>query len=127
MANELDAFFKSIIDQDTAPVVICDTQHTIIYMNPAAAKRYEKSGGANMVGRSIFKCHTPKTCELMERILQWFGESPDNNSVYEGPGTNEDKDVYMVALRDEGGDVIGYYEKHEYRTHETGEKFWPVA
>ena len=25
----------------------------------------------------------------------------------------------MVALRDDGGNLIGYYEKHEYRNRET--------
>ena len=30
----------------------------------------------------------------------------------------QNKDVYMVALRDEGN-LIGYYEKHEYRNSET--------
>ena len=37
---ELGAYFKSIIEQDQAPVVICDTEHTVIYMNPAAVERY---------------------------------------------------------------------------------------
>lgn len=27
--------------------------------------------------------------------------------------------VYMVALRDDAGQLIGYYEKHEYRNRET--------
>lgn len=27
--------------------------------------------------------------------------------------------VYMVALRDDAGQLIGYYEKHEYRSRET--------
>ena len=35
-------FFKSVIDADDAPVVICDLEHTIVYMNPTAVKRYEK-------------------------------------------------------------------------------------
>ena len=35
----------------------------------------------------------------------------------------ENKDVYMVALRDEGGTLIGYYEKHEYRNRETKELY----
>ena len=26
-------FFKSVIDADDAPVVICDLEHTIVYMN----------------------------------------------------------------------------------------------
>ena len=30
----------------------------------------------------------------------------------------ENKDVYMVALRDDDGTLIGYYEKHEYRNRE---------
>jgi hypothetical protein len=31
----------------------------------------------------------------------------------------ENKDVYMIALRDDEGELIGYYEKHEYRNIET--------
>ena len=46
-------FFKSVIDADDAPVVICDLENTIVYMNPTAVKRYEKRGGAALVGRSI--------------------------------------------------------------------------
>ena len=34
---ELSPFFKSVLEQDRAPIVICDCTHTIIYMNPAAA------------------------------------------------------------------------------------------
>lgn len=30
------SFFKSIIDQDRCAVVICNLEHEIIYMNPAA-------------------------------------------------------------------------------------------
>ena len=33
---ELTPFFKSVLDQDRAPVVLCDLEHTIIYMNKAA-------------------------------------------------------------------------------------------
>ena len=38
-------FFQSIIDQDRAAVVICNPEHEIIYMNPAAVLSYEKWGG----------------------------------------------------------------------------------
>lgn len=53
MMNNL---FKSILEQDSAPIVVCDLNHII---------------------------------------------------------------VYMVALRDDNGALIGYYEKHEYRNRET--------
>ena len=123
---DLNPFFKSVIDQDTAPVVICDVNHDIVYMNKVAVERYSYAGGASMVGRSILDCHGPKTRELMKKILEWFQESPDNNIVYEGPGTEENKDVFCVALRGEDGQVIGYYEKHEYHDVYDKPKFWPV-
>ena len=34
----LSPYFKSIVDQDRLSIVICDLEHTIIYMNPAASK-----------------------------------------------------------------------------------------
>ena len=35
---------------------------------------------------------------------------------------SKNKDVYMVALREEGR-LIGYYEKHEYRNAETMKQY----
>lgn len=37
---ELSKYFQSIIEQDRCPVVICNMEHEIIYMNPSAAKKY---------------------------------------------------------------------------------------
>ena len=45
----LEKFFKAIIDSDNASVVICDKNHTIVYMNPAACKSYEEYGGEDLV------------------------------------------------------------------------------
>lgn len=88
-------------------------------MNKAAALRYESRGGYNLVGKSLMDCHSPKSQELINKVLSWFSESPDNNIIFESRNEEENKDVYMVALRDEDGKLIGYYEKHEYRNHET--------
>ena len=35
----------------------------------------------------------------------------------------QNKDVYMVVLRDDTGELIGYYEKHEYRNREMMERY----
>ena len=56
---ELNAYFKSLVDQDRAAVVICDLEHTIIYMNPAAIASYAKHGGAALLGKSVLTCHNP--------------------------------------------------------------------
>ena len=115
---DLSAYFKSIIDSDTAPVVVCDTAHIIIYMNPAAAAAYEKRGGSNLTGKSIMDCHNSDSCEKINQVVQWFSESPENNRVFTFHNDRQNKDVYMIALRDDHGRLIGYYEKHEYRNCE---------
>lgn len=115
---ELSAFFKSLIDSDIAPVVICDTNHKIIYMNPTAAKRYSKSGGYNLIGRSLLECHNSNSNMKIKKVIEWFEQSKYNNRIFTFHNSNENKDVYMIALRDENDSLIGYYEKHEFRTPE---------
>lgn len=112
-------FFKSVIDADDAPVVICDLEHTIVYMNPTAVKRYEKRGGATLVGRSIKGCHNGDSNAKIEQVIAWFKKDKGNNKVYTFHNEKENKDVYMIALRNDEGELIGYYEKHEYRTRES--------
>ena len=116
-------FFKAVLDEDKAPVVICDLEHTIVYMNPVACQRYEKQGGAELLGKSLLDCHNAKSNEMINRVLDWFRESPDNNRIFTFRNEKENKDVYMVALRDDSGKLIGYYEKHEYRNRETKELY----
>ncbi len=117
--TELYDIFKSVIDMDTAAVVICDLEHTIIYMNPAACARYEKWGGAALVGKSLMGCHNPKSNEMIDKVVDWFKKSEKNNIMYTSYNPKENKDVYMVALRDADKKLIGYYEKHVYRDRET--------
>ena len=118
MTEISSAYFKSIVDQDRAAVVICDNEHRIIYMNPSAVKTYEKYGGAELIGKSLLLCHNPDSKEKIIRVTEWFKESEDHNIVYTSHNEKQNKDVYMVALRDHGT-LIGYYEKHEYRGRET--------
>lgn len=115
---KISPFFKSIVDSDIAPIVICETDHKIIYMNPAAIERYAKKGGAELIGQSLLDCHNDESNEKIKSIVEWFGKDSDNNRVFTFHNPKENKDVYMIALRDEKGKLIGYYEKHEYRTPE---------
>lgn len=120
---ELSKYFKSIMEQDRCAVVICNLEDEIIYMNPSAVARYAKWGGQALIGKSIFDCHNPKSAEMIKKIVLWFAKSRDNNILYTTHNEKENKDVYMVALRDEDGTLIGYYEKHEYRNLETAKPY----
>lgn len=121
--KDLSQYFKSIVDQDRCAVVICNVAHDIIYMNPAAIVRYAKRGGAALVGQSILVCHNPHSGELIKKVVAWFQESTEHNILYTYRNEKENKDVYMVALRNEDGTLIGYYEKHEYRDLETAKQY----
>ena len=87
------SFYKSIVDQDRASVVICNLKHEIIYMNPESRDK-------------------------TQQVVDWFAVDESHNIIYTFHNEKQNKDVYMVALRDDGK-LIGYYEKHEYRNAET--------
>ncbi len=109
------SLIKSVLDADTAPVVICNLHHTVVYMNPSAVSRYH----TDLTGKSIFACHPEAANEKIKQVVAWFEQSEDHNVIYTYRNDQENKDVYMVALRDDTGKLIGYYEKHEYRNRES--------
>jgi PAS domain-containing protein len=113
------SFYKSVLDQDRAAVVICNLKHEIIYMNPSAIEHYQKWGGEKRIGASIFDCHNEESREKIQRVVDWFSEDESHNIVYTFHNEELQKDVYMVALRNDAGKMIGYYEKHEFRNPET--------
>ena len=115
----LNEVYKSVLEADKAAVVICDLDHKIIYMNPIAINRYVKWGGEKLIGQNLLNCHNDKSREMIIKVLEWFKASKENNIVYTSYNEKENKDVYMVALRNEAGELIAYYEKHEYRNQET--------
>ncbi len=114
--QDIYLYFKSIVEQDRCAVVICDMNDTIIYMNPAAKERYKKHG--DLIGKSIMDCHNERSCQKIREVVEWFKQSAENNIIFTYHNPKENKDVYMVALRGENKELIGYYEKHEYRTSE---------
>ena len=111
----MEMYYKSILEQDKSPIVVCDLGSTVIYMNPAAIARYHR----DLTGKSLKVCHNAASNEKIDQVLAWFAKSADNNIVYTSRNDEENKDIYMVALRDPDGRLIGYYEKHEYRNKET--------
>lgn len=111
----LTPYFKGILDIDEKAIVICNLEHEIVYMNPAAVKQYQKRGGADLVGKSILDCHNPHSKEIIKKNVQAMKEDKSLNKIFElhkaRDGANDD--VYCVAIRDDKGELIGYYEKFE--------------
>ena len=76
-----------------------------------------------MIGKSLLNCHNTQSVEKIRQVVEWFSASVNHNMIYTFHNEKQNKDVYMVALRAEDGQLIGYYEKHEYRTPETAEVY----
>lgn len=117
--TDCSVYFKSLVEQDNTAIVICDLNHTIIYMNPASVLNYKKYGGTALLGKSLLACHNENSAVMIKKVVQWFSESVNNNCVHTAYNEKQNKDIYMIALRDDAKNLIGYYEKHEYRSKDT--------
>ncbi len=100
-----------ILDELDGPVVFCDCGHVIRYLNPAGAAKYAKRGGYNLVGVSIFDCHNAESNRVIREAFQAFEAGEDERflCVSESSGL----DVFMTAVRDANGTLLGYYERYE--------------
>ena len=50
-------------------VTVCDLQGVIVYMNEAAVSSFQKSG-ESLIGKSIYDCHNPVSCENIRAMNQ---------------------------------------------------------
>ena len=97
-------------------------QHTgkvsVEFSKAATFISYAKGDGDKLIGRSLLECHNSESRDKIQQVVDWFAVDESHNIVYTFHNEKQNKDVYMVALRDDGK-LIGYYEKHEYRNAET--------
>ena len=120
---EIDKYLRAFVETDMNQIVICDTNHIIVYMNKVAIEKFSDLGGADLIGKSLMQYLGVETQSRIEAIVSWFSESPDNNWVYTYRNEASQTDMYAVALRDENGNLIGYYEKRRSTFTETEELY----
>jgi DUF438 domain-containing protein len=102
--NELyEIFLNSLKDA----FVFADNDHIIKYMNSAAVERYKE--GEALIGRSIFSCHN----EVSQKMIIDIHEKMKSGLEEELITDNERHRIYMRAVRDRDGNLLGYYERFE--------------
>ena len=97
----------AILDSMKNPVLFADTEHIIRYMNKAAIDHYDDSEA--LIGRSLFACHNEQSQAQMIEILAAMREGEVERLITD----NEKYRIYMRAVRDAQGMLIGYYERYE--------------
>jgi len=102
-----NTLLSSVLDSLTEPVLVGDTDHKVIYMNRAAAAHY--TGGEELMGTSLLDCHNENSQKIMIEVLEALRSGEDERLIFE----SDDKRIYMRAVRDGEGALIGYYERYE--------------
>lgn len=109
--KEAETYYLATVEGDQPRVRPFGTAHI-----------FDGRGGDKLIGRSLLDCHNPESRDKIQQVVDWFAIDERHNIVYTFHNEKQNKDVYMVALRDEGK-LIGYYEKHEYRNAETMKQY----
>lgn len=100
----------SISDSLTIPITFADTGHVIRYMNKAAVMQYGKRGGADLVGTCVLDCHNEQSRAIILEIFEEMLAGLEERIYTDTP----QRRIYMRAVRDSNGTLLGYYERYEY-------------
>ncbi len=120
---ELIDYFKGIIDTAKSPIVVCNLDYRIIYMNKAAIESYQTKYHNEMTGTSVRRYFNEEALSKLDMSIEWFKEGLDNNKVFAFHDDNENKDVYIRAIRNADKELIGFFDYHEYRDPEQGKEY----
>jgi len=102
------AFLTILLDNLKDSFLFADPSHTIRYMNKAAVSQSKE--GTALLGRSLLDCHNADSRRLIVEILAAFQAGQEEERLI----TDNDKQrIFMRAVRDPDGRLLGYYERYE--------------
>jgi len=104
--TNMEEILKAILDALDIEIVFVDTTHTIRFMNEYAVNNYKDRFGTDLIGKSIFNCHTHNSKRLILQGFLELSQGKDKVLVFE----NEKVKEYMVGVRNEKGTLLGYFE-----------------
>ena len=98
---------SALLNSMRDPVLFVDTAHNIRFMNRAAEAHYEE--GERLLGQSVLTCHNEESQKMIHEIFDAMKKGEDERLITD----NEKHRIYMRAVRDKRGELIGYYERYE--------------
>ena len=97
----------ALLDSLKVPVLFADPKHVVRYLNKAAIDFYDQ--GAALLGTDLLDCHNAESQVMMKDILQAMQQGEEERLI-----TDDEKHrIYMRAVRDRDGSLLGYYERYE--------------
>ena len=101
------SFYTSLLNSLKDPIVVADTNHIVQYMNKAAIAHH--TGGEKLLGSNLLECHNEESQKMMIVILAEMQNGLEEKLITD----NEKLRAFMRAVRDDKGELIGYYERYE--------------
>jgi DUF438 domain-containing protein len=98
---------RAFMDSLKEPFLFADTDHIIRYMNKAAVAHYEQ--GLGLIGTSLLACHNAESNRVIEAVFEKMQAGLVESLITD----NKKHRIYMRAVRDEDGELLGYYERFE--------------
>jgi hypothetical protein len=102
----------AVLDSISHPIVFTDAGHVIRYLNATALEAYKDRGGAGLIGTSLLDCHKEEASR--RKILEDFAALEAGEAErFVKDDREKGRRLFMRAVRDAGGKLIGYYERYE--------------
>jgi len=66
---QFKTYFMNWTDEFCGAITVCDSNGIIVYMNDKSRKTFDKSGGADLIGKSLIDCHPePAKSKLIDML-----------------------------------------------------------
>ena len=118
---DLTDFFKGIVDSEEGPIVICNLDYRIVYVNPKADVYYEPV--KPLAGKILATLMDEEMMSKVVMSVEWFKEDVKNNKVFALHDKVNNMDMYILAIRNSKNELIGFYGRREDRTPDQGKEF----
>lgn len=86
-------------------VTVTGADHTVLYMNDAAAETFKARGGRELVGKNLLSVHNERSQGIIEELLATGG-----TNVYTIEKNGVKKLIYQSAWRNGQGEIAGLVE-----------------
>ena len=101
------SFYQSLLNSIKDPILVADINHIVQYINKAAIAHY--SEGDKLLKTNLLKCHNEVSQKIMIDILAEMQNGLEEKLITD----NEKYRIFMRAVRDNRGNLIGYFERYE--------------
>ena len=101
------AFLLSLLNGIKDPILFADTNHIVQYINKVAIAHY--SEGEKLLKTNLLECHNEESQKMMIEILSEMQDGLEEKLITD----NEKYRIFMRAVRNDKGELIGYFERYE--------------